>query len=41
MKNNKFTLLILGVIAVTAFWISWVSYNPSTDNSMSTFVSVN
>ncbi len=41
MKNNKFTLLILGVIAVTAFWISWVSYNPSNEKAMATFVSVN
>ena len=41
MKNNKFTLLILGVVAVTAFWISWVSLNPSDEKAMATFVSVN
>ena len=41
MKNNKFTLLILGVVAVTGFWISWVSLNPSDDKAMATFVSVN
>ena len=41
MKNNKFTLLILGVIVVTGFWISWVSYNPSNEKAMATFVSVN
>jgi cytochrome c-type biogenesis protein CcmE len=41
MKNNKFTLLILGVVAVTGFWISWVSLNPSDEKSMATFVSVN
>ena len=41
MKNNKFTLLILGVVAVTGFWISWVFLNPSDDKAMATFVSVN
>ena len=41
MKNNKFTLLILGVVAVTGFWISWVCQNPSDDKAMATFVSVN
>ena len=41
MKNNKFTLLILGVVAVTGFWISWVSLNPSDEKAMATFVSVN
>ena len=41
MKNNKFTLLILGVVAVTGFWISCVSLNPSDEKAMATFVSVN
>ena len=41
MKNNKFTLLILGVVAVTGFWISWVALNPSDEKAMATFVSVN
>ena len=41
MKNNKFTLLILGVVAVTGFWISWVSLKPSDEKAMATFVSVN
>ena len=41
MKNKKFTLLIIGVVAVTGFWISWVSYNPSDEKAMATFVSVN
>ena len=41
MKNKKFTLLIIGVVAVTGFWISWVSYNPSDKKAMATFVSVN
>ena len=41
MKNNKFTLLILGVVAVTGYWISSVSLNPSDEKAMATFVSVN
>lgn len=32
--------MILGVIAVVIFWISWVSSNPADEKAMATFVSV-
>ena len=41
MKNNKFTLLILGVVAVTGFWISWLTINPTNKNAMAKFFTVN
>ena len=41
MKKNKFTLLIIGVVTITGFWISWVSYNPADEKAMATFISVN
>lgn len=39
-SKNKFTLLILGVVLVTLFWISWVTINPSNNKAMATFISV-
>ncbi|MEA1881590.1 MAG: cytochrome c maturation protein CcmE [Candidatus Marinimicrobia bacterium] len=39
-SNKKFMIMILGVIAVVIFWISWVSSNPADEKAMATFVSV-
>ena len=39
-SKNKFKLLILGVVFVTFFWITWVTINPSNSKAMATFISV-
>lgn len=39
-SNNKFFIMVAGVIAVVIFWISWVSMNPADEKAMATFVSV-
>ena len=39
-SNKKFTVMIIGVVTVVIFWISWVSSNPKDEKAMATFISV-
>ena len=42
MGKNKFLVVIIGFVAVTAFWIYWVSTNPSgTEATLIRFLSIN
>ncbi len=41
MGKNKFLVVIIGFITVTAFWIYWVSTNPSgTESTLIRFLSI-
>lgn len=39
-SQNKFIIAIVGVAVVVAFWIFWVSANPSSDQAMVQFLSI-
>ena len=39
-SSKKITIMIFGVIVVSAFWIAWVSAYPADKKAMSMFVSV-
>jgi len=39
-SNNKFMLMISGLVTIVVFWIGWVSYNPKDEKAMATFISV-
>ncbi|MEE8335156.1 MAG: cytochrome c maturation protein CcmE [Candidatus Neomarinimicrobiota bacterium] len=39
-SNNKFKIMLIGVVLVVAGWIGWVSSNPENDKAMVAFVSV-
>lgn len=42
MGKNKFLVVIIGFVAITAFWIYWVSTNPSgTEATLIRFLSIN
>lgn len=41
MGKNKFLVVIIGFLTVTAFWIYWVSTNPSgTESTLIRFLSI-
>jgi len=39
-SNNKFMLMISGLVTIVIFWIGWVSSNPKDEKAMATFISV-
>ncbi len=39
-SQNKFIIALVGVAVVVAFWIFWVSANPSSDQAMVKFLSI-
>jgi cytochrome c-type biogenesis protein CcmE len=39
-SQNKFIIAIVGVAVVVAFWIFWVSANPSSEQAMVKFLSI-
>lgn len=39
-SNNKFMLMISGLVTIVIFWIGWVSTNPKDEKAMATFISV-
>ena len=39
-SNNKFMLMISGLVTIVVFWIGWVSTNPKDEKAMATFISV-
>ena len=39
-SNNKFRLMISGLVTIVIFWIGWVSSNPKDEKAMATFISV-
>ena len=39
-SNNKFRLMISGLVTIVVFWIGWVSSNPKDEKAMATFISV-
>lgn len=39
-SSKKITIMILGVVVVSVFWIAWVSTYPADKKAMSMFVSV-
>lgn len=39
-SNNKFKIMLIGIVLVVAGWIGWVSSNPENEKAMVAFMSV-